>query len=202
MKYGVFWIPPNPLQAIIAEEKLRAEKRFPDATYLSHPVHATLFVVDIPPHNEVLQPLQAVIRTCQPVATAVTGWHVFENDVSTGADTVVAMLDPTPGFRRLQVLVADALSSLRLIRNTTEDDDRSWPEPFRGSVLRYGYPFVGDHWLPHVTVASFPSDSSYVETVLERKLPAESLTVEKLSLWEIDGDHHRYCEDIPFKGAL
>ena len=44
IKYGYFWVPGNEFEEFVLSWKQKVEAVEPDAVYLHHPIHATLFL--------------------------------------------------------------------------------------------------------------------------------------------------------------
>jgi hypothetical protein len=64
-------------------------------------------------------------------------------------------------------------------------------EPFGTSWRRYGFPFVGSHWIPHFTVASLltaPDDPAVAEVMSVGA--THHFTVDSVSVWRVRGDEH------------
>ena len=74
-------------------------------------------------------------------------------------------------------------------------------EPFKTSMERYGFPFVGDHWLPHFSIASLKvrRNSLFLKELLQRPV-SFTFTVDEISIWEVEGDRHTKLHTIHLKG--
>lgn len=210
MKLAVFWEPPEPIRGTITDQKARCRGVHPDATYLSHPVHTTIFLLTAGDRPHVLDDALAAVRTATGsvsaawsggVTTASTGWFVFENDLATGGDTVTIAFERTQSLAALQRAVADALVPLRVVPpsggGAEEGQVPPWTGAFAESMERYGFPFVGDHWLPHTTVASLPHGAALVGEITAEPVPRVPLTIDRVGLWRIDGETHTRIATAP-----
>ena len=96
---------------------------------------------------------------CRPPRVAVRGWHVFQADPLTGNNTLVYDFDPA-GRERLCDVQQQAVSMLAGLRDrsaTRARYDKTYlalSDVERRSLDDWGFPFVGEVWHPHVTVAS------------------------------------------------
>ena len=57
---------------------------------------------------------------------------------------------------KLQILIADALAPIK--KNNNLSNDFKNDSLLYRSNKNYGFPYVGDHWIPHFTVASLTSN--------------------------------------------
>ena len=64
---------------------------------------------------------------------------------------------------------------------------------------KYGYPFIGNHWIPHITIGSMDINPEklleYSKKLLD--LPKE-ITINNLGLFKIEGDSHQLIKKIEF----
>ena len=139
--------------------KERVKQVAGEQLYLSDPPHLTLYLGVYGPEADLTGPIGALCRRLASPAVAVCGWHVFEADQLTGNHTLVC--DVTPQTRslveHLQRETVEVAAPLRDRSATRACYDKSWDrlsEEERASVDRFGFPFVGPIWHPHVTVAS------------------------------------------------
>ena len=68
------------------------------------------------------------------------------------------------------------------------------------SFIKYGFPFVGEHWIPHFTVASLQTgkNNPIIKNFLAQKIKFNFI-IDQLSLWRINGDDHHFINNIYFK---
>jgi 2'-5' RNA ligase len=162
--------------------------------YLADPPHLTLYVGAFREAGPVIAALDGIAQGDSPVEIDLAGWHVFLGDPLTGRSTIVC--DPAPScvsrLRALQGRVVDAVSPLR----DPEASARRYrfalaslsPEE-AASVARYGYPFVGEIWRPHLTVASVaPGDWNAVWAALEPEAPHGSIRCSRMTLYSLAGE--------------
>jgi 2'-5' RNA ligase len=164
--------------------------------YADHPPHLTLFVAAFDEPMVLHAQLEALTRTLPPLEIELCGWHVFYNDVLTAHHTLTCGLTPPAiaACRRLQTAVIQALSPVRNVAASAARYVSRWrdltPER-RSAVEQFGYPFVGDDWQPHFTVASI--DPQVWESVwpgLEEQPITGKFTCSELKLYRVDGGRH------------
>ena len=80
------------------------------------------------------------------------------------------------------------------------------PEFFRtnkqlyDSYLDFGFPFVGEHWIPHFTISSLKVGKNHklINDFLLDQIDI-SFTVNKVSIWNIKGNQHQMIEEFILK---
>jgi 2'-5' RNA ligase len=139
--------------------KERIRQLVDEQLYLDDPPHVTLYLGVYDARTDLAGPIRALCRRLAVPTVAVRGWHVFEADQLTGNHTLVC--DVTPETRSpLEQIQREAVGMAAPLRNpnaTRACYDKSWhrlSEEERANVERFGFPFVGLIWHPHVTVAS------------------------------------------------
>ena len=183
VKYGYFWVPGNEFQELVLSWKKKAELVEPDATYLHHPVHATLFLFYGEKQKEI--EYTSLIKKDAPIFKSAE-WLVFENDAVTGGDTLTIGLEKTLDWELLQLDLAEGLKPyiLKLVEYPNE-----WSGPFKISHQNYGFPFVGKHWLPHVSIASF-KNKSFIQEAIDTPIKINEINCGELALFRIEGETH------------
>ena len=129
--------------------------------YATDPPHTTLYLAEFAAER-----LCQVIRTAAQLAgeiemPAVTlrGFHVFAGDPLTGTHTLVCRFDDAScdRLRQVQLRLVAALAPLHEPVTTQQALLPRWralsgEQRRRGMLL--GFPYVGDGWIPHLTIAS------------------------------------------------
>ncbi|MDX2147738.1 MAG: hypothetical protein SFZ23_09480 [Planctomycetota bacterium] len=219
LRLAVFAEPVGELAAFIEACKARVRRDFPDAVYLNHPPHTTLFVADVD------NPATAAAKITQSWASrsprpsdgsraedfpaiprpvmAAHRWHVFARDtLAADGDTLVIKLTPDPAWWAWQLRIAETFRRARIGLTTA-------PAPFSGGPLReswerYGWPFVGAHWLPHATIASLPAQPAsrarqIIEELCRLAPPDGGAIVTTLALVAVRGDRHEAIGQLDLK---
>jgi hypothetical protein len=64
-----------------------------------------------------------------------------------------------------------------------------WSGPFKISHQNYGFPFVGKHWMPHVSIASF-KNKSFIQEAIDTPIKINEINCGQLALFRIEGETH------------
>ena len=96
-------------------------------------------------------------------------------------------------FFALQAKIADAIQSLHTTIDTPDFVKNN--KVLRTSFKKYGYPFVGSHWIPHLTIASLRTNQNHslITEFMEWK-PNYVMQIKEVSCWHVENDDHRCIE--------
>ena len=187
VKYGIFWIPNDELKQYVEFLKEKFRKIEPDAIYLDHPVHATFFLFHAFDYEQ-----SEIISTIKNINInfSLDSNRVFENDIVTKGDTLVIGLKLTSLIIDFQKNLADSL--LNYVRKPLLYHN-TWEGKFKESFDKYGFPFVGSHWIPHLSIASVKGGGKKI--INEFKSFTNNLNHKvnegHLALYKITGDKHQ-----------
>jgi broad specificity phosphatase PhoE len=189
-KYGIFWIPNEELNQFVESWKNRFRKVEPDAFFLNHPVHSTIFLFNA--HEQDQSQIISRIKNVK-IDFLVDAWKIFYNDLVTGGDTLsVGLIPNAVAFQFQQDLSVSLLDFIKtpLFYNYT------WEGKYKESYDRYGFPFVGNHWIPHLTIASVKKEGKKLIDEI-KTTPINSNLKEcggSLALFKILGDSHQLIQ--------
>ena len=200
-RYAVFMEPAGALRDFVVDQKRRVEECLPGQTYCGHPPHGTLIVASFQCGPDLESALRDAVRDIQAFDVRTTGMHPFYDDaMASGGHTVGVKAGLSPSLQALQFAVAEALHPFLVAAENDPAQAIDWTGPFRESLERYGFPFVGPHWIPHFSIASLkaPRGDSFLCELLA--LPAEfEFRLDQVSLWRVEGDSHEKIGSYPLQ---
>ncbi|PQO28865.1 2'-5' RNA ligase family protein [Blastopirellula marina] len=191
-------IDPSPsFSKIIDGYKAQVRELVGEQQYLSEPPHMTAYLACFSEGSQVSAAAARLAQQLNAFEIAITGWHVFDADPMTQRRTLV--VDFTPAcqayLRTLQMQIAEALAGTydteaTLARYAAAFDKFS--EVQRQAVRRVGFPFIGDDWHPHFTIASIdPAAWPVVSESLLGNPPSGVSVCSSLTHYRvIDGESH------------
>ena len=185
--------PGEPLDTFLHSAKSRVHEAVGDHLYLSDPPHLTLYLAAFDDPDAVLSLVDGLSRGMSAFEVAFDDWFVFERDPLTGGNTPVCRIEePASSFlRRLQRSIVETLSPIRNPQASRERYIGQWStlSPIRQqSVERTGFPYTGDDWLPHFSVASIrPDDWEAAWSVLKDRPPTGTFSCDWLRVYRLDG---------------
>ena len=189
MSLAVFILPKEPFTSELLFWKNKIKKNFPKEPYANHPPHLTLINLDSIDESEAIKKLSSFSKKLGSIKIEVNSRNVFLNDAFTGGDTIYFGLKQSNSLMKLQILIADALVPIKKninLNNSFKNDSLL----FR-SNKKYGFPYVGDHWIPHFTVASLTTNKrkKFLKNFLS--LPVSfDFEINRFSIWRINEDVH------------
>ena len=193
IKLGVFLIPNNKLKKVIIGLKREVKKNFGTQKYLSHIPHCTLCVLHV--SNLLLQSVKKKNLKVKHIKEfKIEKTDVFFNDPVTKGNTLIIKIKKNKFLSSMQLQVLKLMKKY-LIKKKINLLNLKMKNNFK----KYGYPFVGNHWIPHITVGSLNLDSKKITKYAEGLFKfSREITVNNLCLFKIDGDSHQLIKKIEF----
>jgi hypothetical protein len=151
--------PDDRLRGLVQGYKDRARELIGDQLYLDDPPHLTVYLACYPEPVRLAPLLRAVAAETSPPRVRLVGWHAFENDALTGRHTLTCAIHPDDkqALRAFQARVVAAVAAHRDRAATEARFAGRFAHLTAGqrrNVVEFGFPYVGDGWEPHFTVAS------------------------------------------------
>ena len=190
MGFAIFIEPEGELRTNILKWKKMIEAKFPNQIYCSHPPHSTLIYVNIKQEEMALFSVGNILRVFPTFHNKIVEADVFWNDnAAGGGHTLYWKIQSSQPLLNLQREVAESLHPF--ISNNTEPTFVKNEPLLKNSFDRYGFPFIGNHWIPHMTIASLKTyhNDPLIEEFLEQSCEFE-LDVTEVSCWSIDNEQH------------
>lgn len=197
---GIFLEPQGKLLDALCERKRWLDKMMPGQAFCCHPPHCTLLYGDYGPPASWLEKLRQTLAVHPPFELETNAWLEFPHDAQAGGGhTIAYRVQPNPALSRLQQTVADCLIPYVKVKPKTHP--LALAEPFASSLSKFGFPFVGDHWLPHFTIGSpMVSTQSPLLAQLMSGSVHHRFTVRKISVWYVAGDRHDRLHELALAG--
>lgn len=191
-KFGIFFQPEEKLSLFINDCKKRVDQALPNQAYCNHPPHSTILCTWLREIEQVEFVLEELLSEEVPIPYNIKESMCFYDDALTGGHTVAMKIDDIScKMADLQVKVAEGLSTLIDFRAAPKPSGFLLSDPFRSSYEKFASPFVGAHWMPHMSIASLKVEKD--DPLLLSLLKSEFKHVgffNEVSLVEIKGDIH------------
>lgn len=199
IKYAIFIEPEGALAEFIARWKARVDSVLPGQVYCSHPAHCTLIVGALSGYMACLTAVARAVRMLQPFTLRAEDTVVFYDDIPAGGGhTAAVRVTDNADLLGLQKTISEEWTNHVDPEKAEALAGRFKNEAMRESCLRYGFPFVGEHWIPHFSIASLKvaKDHSLLREFQKERFKFE-FTVNGISMWQIDGDEHQKVASLP-----
>ena len=156
MKIGIFVEPPKNRSNFLYHWKRLIKKNFGNQKYLTHPLHTTIAVFKLKKRikNDFYLSLKNEMKLFTKFKISITKSNIFYNDELTGGDTLFFSIKKDPKLIRFQKKI---LKHFNQIDQNICRDDFFKNKNFQSNYKKFGFPFVGQDWIPHFTIASVKS---------------------------------------------
>jgi len=196
IKLGVFYCVDGVLKNDVQSIKSFFKTKSKGSKYLNHLVHSTLYVFEIESEkvNDVIEKFQSLQKVLSPVSAQINKWRVFENDILTNLNTLCLEIELSKDLFNLQMNIVNSLLEFHLKKTNTDFEGL-----LKKSYIQYGYPFVGEHWIPHITIGSLGIEKEKLTEFSEGMFNfPRGININNLGLFKIEGDSHSLIKRIEF----
>lgn len=172
------------------EEKMKGLKKQADSLsknhlYLEDDPHVTLFIIKT--NKSLDKDLERIVSGFSPVKIEITDWIVFNDTKITGKIALACAFNPA-SFAKLRE-VQDKIANLS-VRRSGKLKRYLNSTLFKENIDKFGYPFIGEVWIPHISVGSFSAEE--FETLKKKlKCPKGSYTLNSINLYELDEERDK-----------
>ena len=186
---GIFIEPNKELKAYINKWKKKINKKFIKSKLTSHPPHSTIYYANLIKDEDILKVLEATLKTVNSFKIYVNKTLVFYDDALTGGDTMCLLVNKNNKLFQIQKKIVENLKFF--IKKNSNSNRKFTNKALSTSVKKYGYPFVGKHWMPHFTISSIinkRNTSEFKQFVKEKVKFTNNINF--ISVWKITGNKH------------
>ena len=186
---GIFIEPNKELKTYINKWKKKINKKFIRSKLTSHPPHSTIYYADLVKDKDVLKVLGTTLKKINSFKISINKTLIFYDDKLTGGDTMCLSINKDNILFQIQKKIAKNLKFF--IKHTSNKNNQLTNKAHLTSVKKYGYPFVGGHWLPHFTIGSIKNkrNSNEFKQFVEEKVKFKN-NINYISAWKISGNKH------------
>jgi 2'-5' RNA ligase len=194
---GIFLEPNKPLENIIINWKKKLKKKNVKSKFINHPPHSTIFFANIRNKKKLFLVIEKTITGFKKFKITVNKTGVFKNDLLTGRDTIYLKIKKNRKLFLLQKKIAHNLRSLIKKKSKNKKRWRFKNKLLDRSQKKYGFPFVGNHWIPHFTIGSVKNFIEMNDCKIFRKLKIKLKSeINKITVWKIIGNKHIKLKEI------
>ena len=196
IKLGVFYCLEDGFKNDVESFKSFFSSKCEISKYLNHLPHLSLYVFNISSNNlsDVIFEFNKMQKSLNQFSSKTVKWKVFENDILTKLNTLCLEIELSNELKFLQMKVVGSLSKFH-VKNYSEYEGE-----LKLSNERHGYPFVGDHWIPHITIGSMDIKSENLLELSEKLFAfPQKISINNICLFKIKGDYHELIKKIDFE---
>ena len=177
----------------VSLQKHKIRKLFGKQIYLDHPVHLTLFTLNIKKITSLRNIYNKTkINDKKKLEIKINSTGMFVNDPLTNGHTLFYGLKKNPLLKSIQ------MKHLKLINKKIKVFKQD-SNIFKDSILKknynkYGFPFAGKIWIPHVTAASIRNineNNSFINNFLKKKVN-QKILIKNIEFYRISKNKHYF----------
>ena len=182
------------IQSEVLNYKKKVKIRFGNQTYLNHPVHSTLFTLEIKKIKDLKNLYQnlKIKKNTKLHKILVTSTGAFYNDPLTNGHTLYFKIKKSTFLSSLQLrhlkLINQKITVLKknieILKN----------QKLKKNYLKYGFPFSGKIWIPHITVASISDikkKNKFISNFLNKKIRFKD-EINEIEFYKVDNNKHSF----------
>tara|TARA_B100000902_G_C27246337_1_gene882830 strand:- start:268 stop:873 length:606 start_codon:yes stop_codon:yes gene_type:complete len=181
---------------ILAQKKI-VKKKFGNQTYLNHPVHLTLFTLNIKKITELKKIYFSDINhSKRKYNIYLTKTGIFYNDPLTGGHTFFYKIKKSKSLANLQLKHLDKIN--KKITVLKKKNNLLKLAVLKKNYKKYGFPFVGKIWIPHTTIASIKNidtKNEFLTKFLKSKIKLKC-QYEEIKFYKIINNKHKFLFSI------
>jgi broad specificity phosphatase PhoE len=157
--YFIALVPEEKIYSKILSIKKDVFQRFGDQKYLRDPPHCTLYVSLAENLEEVRKKIEEISLKEKKIDAIISSDYVeFTNDKFAGGGTSLGLRFDKKANKRIisiQEKVVNVLNELRKGEIHTRYKDKILSEQLTKNIEKYGFPFVGNIFIPHINFCCF-----------------------------------------------
>jgi 2'-5' RNA ligase len=194
---GILLEPNNPLKNIIINWKEKLKRKNIKGKFINHPPHSTIFFANIRNKKKLFLIIEKTIKEFKKFKIIVNRTDVFKNDLFTNRDTIYLNIKKNRKLLLLQKKIAFNLRSLVEKKSKNKKSLKFKNKLLDRSQKKYGFPFVGNHWIPHFTIGSVKNFIKMNDYKIFRKLKINLKSeINKITVWKIIANKHIKLKEI------
>lgn len=181
---------------ILIQKKL-VKKKFGNQTYLNHPVHLTLFTLNIKKISELKKIyMNYKKKQSKPFSVYLTKPGIFYNDPLTGGHTFFHHVKKNKKIGEIQLKHLKKINdNLIVFKKKT---NLFGNKILKNNYKKYGFPFAGNIWIPHTTVASIKNlknNNKYIKQFLSVKIKLRCV-IREIKFYKIVKERHDFLFNV------
>ena len=190
-------LPKNINNKIIKIKKF-VKKNYGNQTYLNHPPHITLFTCDIKSLKEFKNYLKKINKSMKfnkKITIKTNKLKFFNEDQITKENTFYLSINKNKNLKILQEKIYKKLKPN--IKYNYKVEQSLKDHLLKKNYLKYGYPFLGQIWVPHITIASM---NKKININNLKKINPNNLKYyfnpKHIDIYKVVGNNHLFLDNI------
>lgn len=186
-KFAIFFIPNMKISLEINNYKKKFNRYYANLDYVQHFPHLTFFTFNALDNfydENFLYNLNNLFKSLikKNINIKINQTNVFFDDVLTNKDTIFFKIQKNRELIGAQKKLLNFFKKIIIIDNKINFNQNA----LNKNYLLHGYPYVGNIWLPHMTICSIENSKNklMVQKFLDTKINLNT-NLDNLSLWQV-----------------
>ena len=180
------------IQSEVLNYKKKVKIRFGNQIYLSHPVHSTLFTLDIKKIKDLKNLYQnlKIKKKNKSQKILVTSTGAFYNDPLTNGHTLYYKIKKSTFLSSLQLKHLKLINQKITVLKKNAEIYKN--QKLKKNYLKYGFPFSGKIWVPHITVASIRNikrNNKFIDNFLNKNIRFKN-EINEIEFYKVNNNKH------------
>ena len=145
--------------------------------------------------KKIILEIQSITSNFQSFKINIDKINIFYNDALTNKDTIFLSVKKNKKIFNLQRKLA--LKLRKFVKYEKNKRIKLNSYKLKKSMDKYGFPFIGSHWIPHFTIGSIKNlkNNNEYKIFLKKKIKFRN-NIDKISLWKINGQKHKKIKEF------
>lgn len=152
--FAVFIEPDYRLKKFIKVLKKKIYTNYNNSFFLNHPPHSTIFYSDLKNNKLALSNILKIFKRKMNIKIICKVYSSFTDTPIKGQSTLFIKIKKNKELSKLQLDLANNLSNYVKKEYLIKNKNKFKQKYLKSSFLKYGFPYVGRHWIPHFTIGS------------------------------------------------
>jgi 2'-5' RNA ligase len=188
--FAVFIEPDYRLKKFIKVLKKKIYTNYNNSFFLNHPPHSTIFYSDLKNNKLALSNILKIFKRKLNIKIICKVYSLFTDTPIKGQSTLFIKIKKNKELSKLQLDLANNLSNYVKKEYLIKNKNKFKQKYLKSSFLKYGFPYVGRHWIPHFTIGSIRNKDQGLKKNFLKNNKIFIFKVKHITFWNVHDDRH------------
>jgi 2'-5' RNA ligase len=188
--FAVFIEPDYRLKKFIKVLKKKIYTNYNNSFFLNHPPHSTIFYSDLKNNKLALSNILKIFKRKMNIKIICKVYSSFTDTPIKGQSTLFIKIKKNKELSKLQLDLANNLSNYVKKEYLIKNKNKFKQKYLKSSFLKYGFPYVGRHWIPHFTIGSIRNKDQGLKKNFLKNNKIFIFKVKYITFWNVHDDRH------------
>jgi 2'-5' RNA ligase len=188
--FAVFIEPDYRLKKFIKVLKKKIYTNYNNSFFLNHPPHSTIFYSDLKNNKLALSNILKIFKRKMNIKIICKVYSSFTDTPIKGQSTLFIKIKKNKELSKLQLDLANNLSNYVKKEYLIKNKNKFKQKYLKSSFLKYGFPYVGRHWIPHFTIGSIRNKDQGLKKNFLKNNKIFIFKVKHITFWNVHDDRH------------